>query len=362
MKKMIPLFLAVAMLVPSLASALDYEAHNLPVRGETEALYDYYDRLDRDQFDRYRRVRAEERKAEEDAKRQTFFNWIRARYDALTGAEDAEESRKETEKEYLKERWEDAKETQAEYREDWKEMNPKDRQDMMPPRRVPPSKMLLLPPSEEGTDDTSGEIPNDCQVYFDGCNKCKIGENGRMACTKMFCFEKKEPKCLEYFSDEREHQKLGRPPRDEVLPIAVEEKEEVYPSKETLPMCMNSPSSDFCAAGKGALYPKGKDEKGCPIWACKGSGMLESSTEIPVQKHRQPIQRSTIESGEVERPVRDRSYLRRQPFRGTKIQTNPEGKKMMPMTEGVQKVKTQNRSAIEKLLKFRFVDPFGGSR
>lgn len=38
--------------------------------------------------------------------------------------------------------------------------------------------------------------PAGCKFWFDGCNKCRIMSGGRLACTKMACGERKEPKCL----------------------------------------------------------------------------------------------------------------------------------------------------------------------
>jgi hypothetical protein len=48
---------------------------------------------------------------------------------------------------------------------------------------------------EEGA--PAPEAPKGCTLWFDGCNKCMVG-NGTMGCTKMACDKKKEnPKCLE---------------------------------------------------------------------------------------------------------------------------------------------------------------------
>jgi hypothetical protein len=42
------------------------------------------------------------------------------------------------------------------------------------------------------------EIPGDCAVWFDGCNTCRMGEDGSRGCTSMGCSEKQKPVCLEY--------------------------------------------------------------------------------------------------------------------------------------------------------------------
>lgn len=45
----------------------------------------------------------------------------------------------------------------------------------------------------------STEIPANCINWFDGCNNCLVGENGLLACTKMYCPENRgEPKCTKF--------------------------------------------------------------------------------------------------------------------------------------------------------------------
>jgi len=46
-----------------------------------------------------------------------------------------------------------------------------------------------------------GTAPNNCKVWYDGCNTCSrsyIG--GPLACTKMYCFQQNTPYCKEYFN------------------------------------------------------------------------------------------------------------------------------------------------------------------
>jgi len=52
--------------------------------------------------------------------------------------------------------------------------------------------------SAEGVDLTN------CNVYFDGCNNCRVGPEGQLGCTRMFCPEefKSQPKCLEFKDDQ----------------------------------------------------------------------------------------------------------------------------------------------------------------
>jgi len=51
--------------------------------------------------------------------------------------------------------------------------------------------------------DKDPTIPNDCKVWYDGCNTCSRSEpNGDMACTLRYCFAPGTPSCKEYFSDD----------------------------------------------------------------------------------------------------------------------------------------------------------------
>jgi len=48
------------------------------------------------------------------------------------------------------------------------------------------------------TEDIGQELDmGDCKVYFDGCNTCRVMENDEVACTRMFCEEYDEPRCLD---------------------------------------------------------------------------------------------------------------------------------------------------------------------
>ncbi len=38
---------------------------------------------------------------------------------------------------------------------------------------------------------------DECKHYFDGCNTCKVMDNGETACTKMYCEVMEEPRCLD---------------------------------------------------------------------------------------------------------------------------------------------------------------------
>lgn len=40
-------------------------------------------------------------------------------------------------------------------------------------------------------------VPKSCLKYFDGCNTCTRGGG----CTEMYCFEYKQPKCLDDISN-----------------------------------------------------------------------------------------------------------------------------------------------------------------
>ncbi len=47
------------------------------------------------------------------------------------------------------------------------------------------------------------QIPEGCESWFDGCNNCMVGENGMLACTRMFCSPEmmKEPKCVKFVEE-----------------------------------------------------------------------------------------------------------------------------------------------------------------
>jgi hypothetical protein len=42
------------------------------------------------------------------------------------------------------------------------------------------------------------KIPENCTVWFDGCNTCTGDDPELMGCTKMACYEYEEPMCLEF--------------------------------------------------------------------------------------------------------------------------------------------------------------------
>mgnify|MGYP003986755713 FL=1 len=47
---------------------------------------------------------------------------------------------------------------------------------------------------------TQSKIPENCTVWFDGCNNCVINLDNPeiMGCTKMACFEYEQPMCIEF--------------------------------------------------------------------------------------------------------------------------------------------------------------------
>jgi len=56
--------------------------------------------------------------------------------------------------------------------------------------------------SKDGSHDltTQSEIPENCTVWFDGCNECVINleDPEIMGCTKMACFEYEQAMCIEF--------------------------------------------------------------------------------------------------------------------------------------------------------------------
>eukprot|EP01083_Nonionella_stella_P019930 55329_1 len=47
---------------------------------------------------------------------------------------------------------------------------------------------------------TSSKIPRGCVVWFDGCNRCRVGPNDLLACTRRFCDDSslRRPRCLKF--------------------------------------------------------------------------------------------------------------------------------------------------------------------
>lgn len=91
--------------------------------------------------------------------------------------------------------------------------------------------------------DVQPEIPENCESWFDGCNNCRVGKGGMLACTRKFCTPEmmQEPKCMKF------------------------KEEDGF--KEVLPMCQNFPSSDFCAGGiKDIIIIDSSGD--CPVYGC----------------------------------------------------------------------------------------------
>ena len=58
------------------------------------------------------------------------------------------------------------------------------------------SKILVLLSTQSAK--SEGEIPNNCESWFDGCNSCRV-ENGQLTfCTEMACSENYDPYCSSY--------------------------------------------------------------------------------------------------------------------------------------------------------------------
>ncbi len=49
-------------------------------------------------------------------------------------------------------------------------------------------------------DSYGNKVPKDCVNWFDGCNNCRVSEDGKLACTLMYCDENmlSEPECKLY--------------------------------------------------------------------------------------------------------------------------------------------------------------------
>ena len=44
-------------------------------------------------------------------------------------------------------------------------------------------------------------IPANCKSWYDGCNRCFARKGKIIGCTRMFCAQKKEAKCLAYLEE-----------------------------------------------------------------------------------------------------------------------------------------------------------------
>jgi hypothetical protein len=74
--------------------------------------------------------------------------------------------------------------------------------------------------SEESSPAT-GEVPNNCTSWFDGCNTCMV-ENGEIGgCTKKACFENEAPKCLAFSDDEASEEEAPENPTEENQEAAI---------------------------------------------------------------------------------------------------------------------------------------------
>jgi len=54
------------------------------------------------------------------------------------------------------------------------------------------------------------QIPEGCESWFDGCNNCMVGENGMLACTRMFCAPEmmKPAKCTKFAEEKVVEEKI----------------------------------------------------------------------------------------------------------------------------------------------------------
>ena len=42
------------------------------------------------------------------------------------------------------------------------------------------------------------EIPNNCSLWYDGCNNCQVQDGQIRGCTKKACFRQDTPKCVKF--------------------------------------------------------------------------------------------------------------------------------------------------------------------
>ena len=48
---------------------------------------------------------------------------------------------------------------------------------------------------------TNDIIPDNCAIWFDGCNTCQISDKGNL-CTKMMCMNQQPSECKRYYIPE----------------------------------------------------------------------------------------------------------------------------------------------------------------
>ena len=46
----------------------------------------------------------------------------------------------------------------------------------------------------------TNSVPNDCEVWFDGCNTCQVNNGILGSCTRMMCFREETPSCVRYLT------------------------------------------------------------------------------------------------------------------------------------------------------------------
>lgn len=60
-----------------------------------------------------------------------------------------------------------------------------------------PKACIRSPCPQYRCDKAQPEIPEDCAVWFDGCNTCKVADGKLGVCTEMACLHAEEPRCVE---------------------------------------------------------------------------------------------------------------------------------------------------------------------
>ena len=58
--------------------------------------------------------------------------------------------------------------------------------------------MHIVPPPPAPPPPPPASIPENCNQWYDGCNRCFVKGGNVLGCSRMFCREKKDPHCLHY--------------------------------------------------------------------------------------------------------------------------------------------------------------------
>ena len=87
-------------------------------------------------------------------------------------------------------------------------------------------------------DSYGNQIPSDCVSWFDGCNNCRVSDDGTLACTLMYCDEEmlSEPECKLYEDEVDEVDDVDQI-KEKINESEVEENETLFCPAVYAPVC-----------------------------------------------------------------------------------------------------------------------------